>query len=299
MRHCIIGANIMDRLVKCPGSLKPGYGSLADYDKKQSIHKHYAQTRIENNTASRDGEIVDDLAKSYIYEARTGQTKRLRYAKPEHECDPKYFGPAKKYADHILKVAKRFSSIFLDASYDMTKYIDDLPDCEFRVSMNPDIAIMNANRDGLAFISDLSTACTYDRNKMFQLLCCAVGLVEHYKNVDSVVCEVYNANIRADIVEVSYSKFSREELEAYRDDIIIPTLQNVRNALADNADNIEDYRHYNSWCDYYCRFKDEGCKTCKCKCQKVENEVPIKLNFFLDLKNDSYIKAYNNLFIND
>ena len=296
MLHAIIGANILDRLVKCPGSLKPGFGSLAEHDRKQAKHKHYAQTRVENNQASRDGEIVDDLAKGYIYEARTGQNKRLKYAKPEHECDPKYFEPAKKYADHILKVAKRFQAVFLNANYDMSKYIDNLPNCEFRVSMNPDIVLMNSARDGIAFISDLSTAYTYDRNKMFQLLCCAIGLVENYKQVTHVVCEVYNANLKAGTVEVSYAKFSRDELEAYRDDIIIPTLQNVRNALEDREENIEEHRHYNSWCDHYCRFKDEGCKTCTYCGHKVENEVPVHVHFFLDLRNEADIAAYNNLF---
>lgn len=292
MRHCIIGANILDRLVKCPGSLKVANGSLADYDAKQAKKKTYAKNRIECNKATTFGMIVDDLAKSYIYYARTGNNKHLKYAKPEHECDPKYFVPADKYAKHILKVARRFDAIFLDANYDMSEYMYDLPDCEFRVSMNPDVVIMNAERNGIAFVSDLSTAGNYDRNKMFQVVCCAIGLIKYFPNITHVICEVYNSTTE----EVQYTRLSREELEAYRDDLFIPALQKVRNALEDNVVDIEQHRHYCSWCSHFCIFADEGCQACKCKDTVAENDIPIDLHFFIDLMNEEDKEAYNNLF---
>lgn len=292
MRHAIIGANILDRLVKCPGSLKVGNGSLADHDAKQAKKKTYTQNRIECNEATSFGMIVDDLAKSYIYYARTTQHRHLKYAKSEHEGDPKYFVPANKYAKHILKVARRFNAIFLDANYDMSKYMTNLPDCEFRVSMNPDVVIMNYDQSGLAFVSDLSTARSYDRNKMFQVVCCAIGLVEHFPKITHVVCEVYNAAIE----EVQYTRFSREELEAYRDDVLVPALQKVRDALEDSSTNIEQYRHYCSWCSHFCILADEGCQACKCKENPVENDIPINLHFFIDLMNEDDKVAYNNLF---
>lgn len=295
MLHAIIGANILDRLVKCPGSLKPGNGSLAAHDGKQLRRKSYKQNKIECSNQTRFGEVVDELAKDYIYYARTGNNKPHHYVKPEHECDPKYFEPAKKYADHILKVARKFKHIFLDANYDMSNYIDNLPNCEFRVSMNPDVVLMNEHRDGLAFISDLSTAYSYDRNKMFQVLCCAIGLVEHYPKITDVICEVYNSSYE----EVSYCKFSKDELQAYRDDLLVPTLQNVRNALEDRQDNIETYRHNNSWCSKYCVYgpkEENSCKACHCCGEKIENEVPVQVHFFLDLRNEADIAAYNNLF---
>lgn len=296
MKHCVIGANSLDRLVKCPGSLKPGNGSLAKYRNEQAKHKSYVKNTIECNKATSFGEIVDELAKSYIYFARTGSSKKSRYVKPEHECDSKYFTPAKNYADHILKVAKRFDNIFLDARYDVSHYIKDLPNCEFSVSMNPDVVLMSSTRDGLAFVSDLSTARSYDRNKMFQVLCCAIGVVECYPKVADVICEVYNSSTE----EVQYCKFSKAELIAYRDDLLLPALQRVRDALEDSFTNIEDYRQYNSWCSKYCIYgtkEENSCKTCRCQGEMVENEVPIQVHFFLDLKTDTDLAAYNNLFI--
>jgi hypothetical protein len=295
MLHACIGANVLDRLVKCPGSLRPGKGSLVEHRKNQEKHKSYTKNNIECNGATTFGEIVDELAKSYIYFARTGGSKKSHYVKPEHECDPKYFEPAKKYADHILKVAKRFDNIFIDPRYDMSKYMKNLPDCEFSVSMNPDTVLMNSDRSGLAFMSELSTARSYDRNKMFQVLCGAIGLIEYFPNITDVICEVYNTSTE----EVQYSKFSKEELEAYRDDLIVPTLQKVRNALEDSRDSIEDHRQYNSWCSKYCVFgpKEENtCKVCHCGGKMVENEVPVHVHFFLDLRNEADIAAYNNLF---
>lgn len=292
MKHAIIGANIIDRLVKCPGSLKVGNGSLADHDAKQAKKRTYTQNRIECNEATSFGQIVDDLAKNYIYYARTGNNRHMSNAKPEHECDPKYFVPADKYAKHILKVARRFDAIFLDAKYDMSEYMYDLPDCEFRVMFNPDVAIMNADRSGVAFISDLSTARCYDRNKMFQVLCCAIGMVKYFPKVTHVICEVYNSTTE----EVQYTRFSREELEAYRDDVLVPALQKVRDALEDSSTNIEQYRHYCSWCNHFCVLADEGCQACKCKENPVENDIPINLHFFIDLMNEDDKAAYNNLF---
>lgn len=296
MKHACIGANCIDRLVKCPGSLKPGKGSLAEYRKNQERHKSYVKNSIECNTATTFGEIVDELAKSYIYFARTGNNKKSYYVKPEHECDSKYFTPAKNYADHILKVAKRFDKIFLDARYDVSHYIKDLPDCEFSVSMNPDVVIMNHDQSGLAFVSDLSTARSYDRNKMFQVLCCAIGLVECNPKVTDVICEVYNSSTE----EVQYCKFSKDELLAYRDDLLLPALQRVRDALEDNYTNIEEHRQYNSWCSKYCIYgpkEENSCKACHCCGEMIENEVPIQVHFFLDLRTEADIAAYNNLFI--
>ena len=270
MLHGIIGANILDRLVKCPGSLELGKGSLASYDKSK---KDYVKNRIECNKASEYGMIVDELAKDYVaYKCGLGDI-RHKYVKPKHECDPTYYKPADDFSRHIFKMSKKIGLVKIDPVYDLSKYMPKVPNCEFRVQFNPDFVIMNSK---MALVVELSTAYTDDRNKMFQVICGAVGLIE-YSDIEHVVCEVYNASTK----EVQATRLSREELEAFRDDVIIPTLEKVRDAV--QSDNIEEYRHRCSWCEYFCICKDDGCRACREQVNEAQNEVWVDVN--LDLEN--------------
>lgn len=294
MKHCVIGANSLDRLVKCPGSLKPGNGSLADYRKKTSgkVDK-YVKNRIECNESTTFGNIVDDLAKNYIYWKVTGENLKFKHAKPEHQCNDTYTAPAKLYCKHILKLRERFGRCMIDPSFKMENFIDDLPDCEFSVSANPDIVVRGTDYSGTIVVSDLTTSRNYDRNKMFQVICSAVAIVNHHPETEYVICEVFNAVTK----EVQLSKFSREELEAYKNDIIIPALQKVRDALSDNSANINEHRCHNSWCSYYCIFRDE-CPHAQMTCEEEMsyNFVPIQVEFFIDKMTPEDKESYAKLF---
>lgn len=268
--HAIIGANILDRLVKCPGSLKLGKGSLASHDKSK---KGYTKNRIECNKASEYGMIVDELAKDYVAYKCGLREIHHKYVKPKHECDPTYYKPADDFSRHIAKMSKRIGSVKIDPVYDLSKYMPHVPNCEFRVQFNPDFVIMNSR---MALVVELSTAYTDDRNKMFQVICGAVGLIE-YSDIDYVVCEVYNSTTK----QVQATRLSREELEAFRDDVIIPTLEKVRDAV--QSEDIEEYRHRCSWCEHFCICKDEGCRACKEQVSEAQNEVWIDVS--LDLNN--------------
>lgn len=271
----------MDRLVKCPGSLKVAKGSLEAYDKyRASKQFQYAQNRIENNDATMFGQIVDELAKSYISFKTDAREPKRKFVKTEHEIDPNYYTPAVAYANHIDYVNKRLGpQCNLDPYYCMDNYIQDLPEVEFRVAFNPDVVVGNYYYSDTVYVSDLSTGKSYARNKMFQVVCCALGVIEHNPATIHCICEVYNTTTR----QIMLSKFSRDELEAYRDDIIIPTLQNVREALSCDKNDINHYRSHCSWCDSFCILKDE----CNHACKSVEeeyadNDVPTDLYISLD-----------------
>lgn len=290
-KHAIIGANIIDRLVKCPGSLKLGKGSLASHDKSK---KGYTQNRIENNPAVEYGLIIDELAKDY-YRFKVGEpSKKMYHVKPEHELSKIYSEPAINYANHIVKIQKMFKNVLIDPLYDCSHYMKDIPNiCEFRVQFNPDFVAMSYFEEGLAFVSDLSTAYNDDRNKMFQVICCAVGIIEKHPKITDCICEVYNVSTN----DIMLTRLSRDELIAYKEDIILPALDRVRDAV--QSEDIEEYRHYCSWCDKFCIFKDEGCKHCKDKDNCIENEVDIQLKFNTkDLDEETRQKA-NNLFKNN
>lgn len=276
MRHAVIGSNIMDRLVKCPGSLVPGQGSLAVYDRQAKARgkkDRYVKNRIECHPSVILGQKIDELAKSYIcYRCGLPETKRV-YIKGKDEMNPNIMKPASDYFYHVYKSKNLFAKVEVDPVYDMSKYMPNLPTCEFRVLFNPDVVLHN-DYTGLVFISDLTTGQSDARNKMFQVLCCAVGIITNHPEVTACMCEVYNAVTS----RVELSKFSREELEAYRDDIIVPTLNKVRSAL--DAEDIEEYRSHCSWCDHFCKCKDSGCQTCHSVDAYVENDVPIQLKFF-------------------
>lgn len=294
MKHCVIGANSLDRLVKCPGSLKPGYGSLKEYRAKFEGKKDkYVKNRIECNEATNRGNIIDELAKNYIYWSVTGIEKKKFFVKPEHETDPAYTEPAKRYSDHILKLRKRFGKCMLDPSFKMENFIDNLPDCEFSVSANPDVVVRGEDFSGTIVVSDFTTARSYDRNKMFQVVCSAVAIINHHPETKNVICEVFNGVTQ----EVMLSKFSREELEVYKNDIIIPALQKVRDALSDNTANINEHRCHNSWCSYYCIFRDE-CPHAQMTCEEEMsyNFVPIQVEFFIDKMTSEDKESYAKLF---
>lgn len=280
MQHCIIGANVMDRLVKCPGSLKVAKQSLEEYDKSTANKKNkYAKNRIECNSATSYGQVIDEMSKNYV-RWKLGVPEKRKFTKPEHEVDKSYTVPAQMYARHMLSLRKRFGKCMLDPCYTMENFIQDLPDVQFRVAFNPDfVALPDGKYAGTVYISDLTTGRNYDRNKMFQLICCAVGIIEHHPETEQCICEVYNTTTR----EVMISKFSRDELKAYKDDIIIPSLQKVREALASDKDDINDYRAHCSWCDHYCIFRD----TCPHASKTIDEEfvvniVPIHVDIFLD-----------------
>lgn len=288
MYHACIGANCLDRLVKCPGSLKISRGSLEQYDKRQAAARKYTQNYIENNDATKFGMIVDEMAKNYL-RWNYGVPEKRFYTKPEYETSKRYMRPANDYFKHMRALRTRFGKCFLDPVYSLSKYMDNLPTVEFRVACSPDFV---ATRDykGLVYISDLTTGAIEDRNKMFQVLVCAVGIIDKYEDVTHCICEVYNSTLRT----CQISKFSREELEAYRDDIIVPTLRKVRSAV--DSMNDESYRHYNSWCERYCIFKSEGCQACNRTDEYVDNEVPIHLQFNYTNMSEEEKEAYKNLF---
>lgn len=280
MNHSIIGANIMDRLVKCPGSLKVANKSLEEYDKSTANKTNkYAKNRIECNAATVYGQVIDEMSKNYV-RWTLGLPEKKKFTKPEHEVDTSYTVPAQMYARHMLSLRKRFGKCILDPCYNMTDFIQDLPDVEFRVAFNPDfVALTDGKYNGTVYISDLTTSISYDRNKMFQVICCAVGIVDHHPETEYCICEVYNTNTR----EIMISKFSRDELIAYKNDIILPALQKVRDALSCNKYDIDDYRTHCSWCDHYCIFRDTCPHASKTIAEEYAiNDVPIQLNFFLD-----------------
>ena len=291
MLHACIGMNIMDRLVKCPGSLKPGYGSLKEYRAKFEGKKDkYVKNRIECNEATNRGNIIDELAKNYIYWSVTGVEKKKFFVKPEHETDPAYTEPTKRYSDHILKLRKRFGKCMLDPVFRMDEFMTRLPNIEFSVSANPDVVVRGEDFSGTIVVSDFTTARSYDRNKMFQVVCSAVAIINHHPETENVICEVFNGVTQ----EVMLSKFSRKELEAYRDDVIIPALQKVRSGLAD-SENINEYRHRNSWCQGYCIYRDE-CPHAKAYEDFTQNDVPIHVNFFINSMTQEDKENYAKLF---
>ena len=287
MMHCIIGANILDRIVKCPGSVKPGNGSLAQHD---YLNKGYTQNRIECNKAVVRGLAIDELAKNIIRVKSGMSEKSQHFCTPEDEVDPTYYKPANLYASHMVKVANKVGKSFIDPMYDCSRYVKNLENCEFRVRFNPDFVAMPYTEKGTAFISELNTASNDDRNKMFQVICCAVGLIEYYPTIDGCMCEVFNPILE----EVSVVKLSRAEIEAYRDDIIKPALDKLRDAL--DSDHVEEYRHNCSWCRHYCIFKDEGCQACRNSDEYIENTIDIDLNFKLCGVTREILDFYNSMF---
>lgn len=273
MMHCIIGSNIMDRLVKCPGSLKPGKGSLESYHKSGN---KYASTYIENRESVKRGIAIDGLAKDIIL-AKAGRAERYNSKYTNMNLlDSSYTEPAAEWAKHMLKIKQKFGWGSIDPCYNVSKYIENLPNCEFEVSFNPDFVALPYDGAGIAFVGDLSTGTNNSRNKMFQVICCAVAVIEKHQNITRCVCEVFNPITR----KVQIARLNRDELEAYRDDIIIPTLQEVRNALS--CESVEDYRHYCSWCDQFCIFRSEGCKSCSDRTAEAENDIEIDIEFCLD-----------------
>lgn len=286
-KHGIIGANVMDRLVKCPGSLKLGNGSLASHDKQ---NKGYTHNCIEDNESVKFGLIVDELAKDY-YRHKVGLPSKKKYfAKLEHELNPVYNEPAIKYANHLQKIGKKLGEGIVDPVYDLSRYMKNLDNCEFRVQFNPDFVAMSYMKRGIAFVSDLSTAKTDDRNKMFQVICCAIGVIKYNPEITDCICEVYNSTSET----VQVTKLSREELEAYRDDVILPALSSVSSAL--ESEDVEEYRHKCSWCNHFCILKYDGCKACNSEDRLVDNIVDIDLEFNLNNMSEEITRAYCNLF---
>ena len=274
MNHAIIGANVMDRLVKCPGSLKCGSGTLKQKDeqRKKNLKNYYTKNRIECNRPTELGMKIDEMSKNLV-RTHFGAKEKIVYTSDLDYADLEIYTQAKEYAEHMINVRKKMSKCFLDPGYDVSKYIQNLDDVEFRVSFNPDyIAVSESGK--IVYISDLTTGVSYSRNKMFQVICCAVGYMEYHSECERFICEVFNSNTK----EVNICKFDKEEIEAYRDDIIIPTLEKVREALSSPKQEIENFRNRNSWCRGFCIFKDDGCCSCK-SADIVENDIQIQLSF--------------------
>lgn len=298
-KHAIIGANIMDRLIKCPGSLKCGNGSLDDYYKStKGKTRSYTKNRIECNAATTFGMKVDEYSKNLL-RWKFGLPEKRKYTNSDDDLgqsdEQKLLRQCgEDYCRHMEALRKRFGKCSLDPAYDMSRYMPSIDNVEFRVTFNPDFVAINEDGTyrGTVYVSDLTTGRSYDRNKMFQVLCCAVGIITTHKECNACICEVYNPVTK----EVMISKFYREELEAWRDEVIVPALYRVREALSDRKENIENHRAYNSWCDSFCIYASEGCCACHSNKEKVENDVPIQLNFFYNNMNEKDKEQYAALF---
>lgn len=285
MKHAIIGSNIIDRLVKCPGSLKCGNGSLAEKDEKRNKPNYYTKNRIECNEATDIGLKVDEMSKAYLRRHFEKPIASSKYVKDIDYCNTDLTTKAKEYCRHMINLRNIYGKCVIDPAYDLSKYMTNVDGFEFRVVANPDfMAFTDSNRNGTVYISDLTTGNgSNSRNKMFQLIVCAIGVIDKYELCEHCICEVYNVNTK----EVTISKFSRLEIETYRDDVLIPTLDRVKDALCDDKDNIESYRNKCSWCNNFCIYKGEGCKACTSNDKEITNDIPVSLNFYYDMMNDN------------